>query len=44
MHADVSMFRGDLLTKATTDPATVKADSGRVETRGIFVSTEPRHP
>ena len=34
------MFLDDPLTKATTEHTTVDADHGRIETRGISVSTD----
>ena len=40
LHTDVAVFLDDPLTKATTEHTTVDADHGRIETRGISVSTD----
>ena len=40
LHTDVSVFLDDPLTKATTEHTMVDADHGRIETRGISVSTD----
>ena len=40
LHTDVAVFLDDPLTKATTEHTTVDADHGRIETRGILVSTD----
>ena len=40
LHTDVAVFLDDPLTKATTEHTTVDADHGRIETRGISISTD----